>query len=33
MDARQRLQFLRFHMQRHAAQIAAIRGHAHFPAE
>jgi uncharacterized damage-inducible protein DinB len=31
MDARQRLQFLRFHMQRHASQIAAIRGQSEFP--
>lgn len=32
LDARQRLEFLRFHIERHRAQIAAIRAAAGFPA-
>ena len=31
LDARQRLEFLRFHMERHSAQIHRIRTHAEFP--
>lgn len=31
LDARQRLEFLRFHMERHSAQIHRIRTHADFP--
>jgi hypothetical protein len=31
LDARQRLQFLRFHMERHRAQVASIVDHPEFP--
>ena len=31
MDARQRLEFLRFHMERHIAQIDSVRRHVGFP--
>jgi len=32
LDARQRLQFLRFHMDRHRDQVARVRAAAGFPA-
>jgi hypothetical protein len=32
LDARQRLEFLRFHMERHIAQIESIRNHQLYPA-
>jgi hypothetical protein len=31
LDGRQRLEFLRFHMQRHLAQIQRVQAHPHFP--
>ena len=31
LDARQRLEFLRFHLDRHAAQVARVRAEAAFP--
>ena len=31
LDARQRLEFLSFHMDRHLAQIQAVKGHPDFP--
>ena len=31
LDARQRLEFLRFHMERHSAQVHRIRTHPDFP--
>lgn len=32
LDGRQRLEFLRFHMERHLAQIERVRAHPQFPA-
>jgi hypothetical protein len=32
LDARQRLEFLRFHMERHLSQIENVKAHPQFPA-
>ena len=31
LDGRQRLEFLRYHMERHLAQIERVRAHPNFP--